>query len=216
MRTRLQPVTFPPSLADMGPESLDLELPWITRGAIDQLVSSLDDQDDVLDLGTGGSTLFYARRCRSVCALETDASWAQLVRGRSQQLDLRHVHVCECPNGRALAAEALAGAVRLAQATGLPHGAERYRRFDVISVDTQSPLRRDQLLLGVLDLWAGGVLVLDNWTDWVMWDELSGYSGDELLKKLKLAPDRYVVQDHRDPSWVGSGTRLVLERSRLT
>lgn len=202
MKTNLQPTTYPPSLARMGPESLDLQLPWITRGAIDQLVQVLDSDDVVLDLGTGGSTLFYANRCRQVLGLETESGWFHRVLERTSGL----------PNvvlRRTLTRPQVSAEDQVQELIARTAGS-----FDVISIDTMSPLRRDVLLAALKGNWTGGVLVLDNFTDHLMWQQLADLTGDQLLRVLGKQAT-HVVVDHLDSEWVGAGTRLVIDRSRL-
>lgn len=67
---------------------LDLELPWFSYAAIDYLKSNLKNTMDVFEWGTGGSTLFFAQRCRSVVSVEDDAQWMDLVR---LQIKSRHI-----------------------------------------------------------------------------------------------------------------------------
>jgi predicted O-methyltransferase YrrM len=73
---------------------LDLQLPWFSYAAIDFLEGYLRDTMDVFEWGTGGSTLFFTRRCRSVVSVEDDPQWLQLVKQQiqSQQLPNSTIH----------------------------------------------------------------------------------------------------------------------------
>ena len=54
---------------------LKLGKPWISWPAIDFLAGHDRKDMDVFEYGSGGSTLFFAERARSVKSVEHDASW---------------------------------------------------------------------------------------------------------------------------------------------
>ena len=159
-----------------------------------ELVANRDDS--VLDVGTGGSTLFYARRCRQVVGLETKASWAAMVRDALHDHGLEHnsrVHTC------------------LTQAL-LEEQVDRSSPVSVLSVDTVHGFNRDRLLLkGLAKLRPTGrrVVVLDNWAEPVLFPETAALTAAELLKHLKLPPTA-AVEDYPDARWCGRGTRLII------
>lgn len=77
---------------------VDLELPWFSYGAIDFLDGYLHKEMSVFEFGSGGSTLFFARRCESVVSVEDNSGWYELVaeklvRRGVRNVDLRHVSV---------------------------------------------------------------------------------------------------------------------------
>jgi precorrin-6B methylase 2 len=76
---------------------IDLELPWFSYGAIDFLETFLRPEMRVFEFGSGGSTIFFARRCASVESVEDDPAWAARVRERMAQLGLTNVALTECP-----------------------------------------------------------------------------------------------------------------------
>ena len=59
----------------LGQRTLELEYPWLTPGAIVYLESIIKPDFDILEFGCGGSTLFFARRCRGVVSFETNQKW---------------------------------------------------------------------------------------------------------------------------------------------
>ena len=77
--------------------SLDLELPWFSYGAIDFLDGFLNESMTVFEFGSGGSTLFFARRCRQIRSVEDDPIWAARVRTRVAELGLSNAEIIECP-----------------------------------------------------------------------------------------------------------------------
>jgi hypothetical protein len=54
--------------------------PWMAPAAVKHLGQLLSAEDVVLELGSGASTAWYARRARRVVSLEPDLSWAARVR----------------------------------------------------------------------------------------------------------------------------------------
>jgi hypothetical protein len=79
-------------------EPVELELPWFAYSAIDFLETYLRPEMRVFEFGSGGSTLFFARRCRSVVSIEDNARWRDIVAGKLSSrgvahVDLRHVPV---------------------------------------------------------------------------------------------------------------------------
>jgi len=80
-----------------GATPLDLELPWFSYAAIDFLATELRPDMEVCEYGSGGSTLFFARRTHRVFSIEDNASWFELVTGRLKELALKNVELKLCP-----------------------------------------------------------------------------------------------------------------------
>ena len=80
-----------------GASPLDLELPWFSYAAIDFLANELKPDMDVCEYGSGGSTLFFARRTDRVFSIEDNAKWFELVTGRVKELGLNNVELKLCP-----------------------------------------------------------------------------------------------------------------------
>jgi predicted O-methyltransferase YrrM len=59
--------------------ALESEVPWITIGAIRFLDGWLHSSMKVFEYGSGGSTLFFAKRADFVESVEHDADWARKV-----------------------------------------------------------------------------------------------------------------------------------------
>lgn len=76
---------------------LDLGIPWFSYAAIDYLARYLRPTMSVFEFGSGGSTIFFARRCKSVHAVEEEPSWAAAVRKSADQLALQNVEVIDAP-----------------------------------------------------------------------------------------------------------------------
>jgi len=74
-----------------GKSPLDLEIPWFSYAAIDFLEKFVQPTMSVCEYGSGGSTLFFAKRARSVFTIENDPKWFELVSGRLEKKSLRNV-----------------------------------------------------------------------------------------------------------------------------
>ena len=80
---------LPPSLTPM-----QMELPWLSYGAIQVLEKwKINPGAEVLELGGGGSTLYFAKRGAKVTCLETDGGWAERIKDKCRLLQLDHVEV---------------------------------------------------------------------------------------------------------------------------
>ena len=76
---------------------VDLELPWFAYAAIDFLDDFLKPHMTVCEYGSGGSTLFFARRARRVFSIEDDPEWHNLILDRLQSRNIRNVTLKLCP-----------------------------------------------------------------------------------------------------------------------
>ncbi len=136
---------------------LDLQLPWWTFGAINALDRRLSKNHDVFEYGSGGSTLFLARRAATLLSIEDEKPWFQLVRDAltRHQLDataqIKHVpydfwHTADFTTSAYL--HALDG-----------------RRYDVIIVDGKEwsdPVRDQCFWHAENHLKPGGLIILDD------------------------------------------------------
>jgi len=64
-----------------GKETLEYEVPWLVPEAIFLLDKLLTKDMRVLEFGSGGSTLFFSKRTRSVTSFEDDLKWYTKVLG---------------------------------------------------------------------------------------------------------------------------------------
>ena len=68
-----------------GEKSLEIGYPWLTFGAILALEKILKDSRgkfNVLECGSGGSTLFFEKRCKQVLSLEHNTVWTEMVKDK--------------------------------------------------------------------------------------------------------------------------------------
>jgi predicted O-methyltransferase YrrM len=72
---------------------LDLEIPWFSYAAIEFLEEWLQPNMAVAEYGSGGSTLFFARRVKSVLSIEDNLEWKERVTRCLQDAGLRNVEI---------------------------------------------------------------------------------------------------------------------------
>jgi Precorrin-6B methylase 2 len=80
-----------------GKSPLDLELPWFSYAAIDFLSGYLKPDMEVCEYGSGGSTIFFARRVKSVFSIEDNSQWFELVSNRLKREGLMNATQKLCP-----------------------------------------------------------------------------------------------------------------------
>lgn len=79
-----------------GRTPVDLELPWFSYAAIDFLDDYLQPEMRVVEYGSGGSTLFFARRAQSVLSIEDNPHWFEVVCSRLKEKDIKNAHLKLC------------------------------------------------------------------------------------------------------------------------
>jgi len=77
----------------VGSLSLQNQTPWQVPGSVYKEDELLKSDDIALEMGTGGSTLFLAARCKKVIAVETDHSWFVEVNKKIKELGISNVHL---------------------------------------------------------------------------------------------------------------------------
>lgn len=164
---------------------LDLELPWFSYGAIDFLMTFLRPEMAVFEFGSGGSTIFFARRCSQVDSVEDDPVWAARVRERATQLGLTNVRIAQCPfdfvNPEGFAKSAYLGQVR----QGL---------YDVIVVDgadNDYTIRPLCFRVAENQIKPGGIIVVDD--SWRYTDLRTAHRGRRLQVFESVGPARFGV-----------------------
>ncbi len=175
-----------------GHGTLKVGYPWLSLGAILTLERLLQPTWRVLEFGSGGSTVFWGRRCASVQSFETDTVWADRVTTAAKGLP---VTVTPCPT-----VEAIADHVATVDAESI----------DLLVIDHNDPARqairrnpnRLPLAMAALPtLKPGGWLVVDNYDCFGMhkfdWSPFSVFTFDEAGG---LAP--------KTRRYSGRGTRL--------
>lgn len=80
-----------------GDNPLTREMPWMTYDAIDFLASNCRSDSTIFEWGSGGSTLFFAKRCRHVTSVEHDGKWSDFLKERLESLAVSNVDHREIP-----------------------------------------------------------------------------------------------------------------------
>lgn len=144
------------------------EEPWFTFDALRWLDAHVTVNDSVFEWGSGGSTLYFARRARRVVSVEYDPTWYSRVAREVRARNLANVELLFVPpEARAAGGDAGAFASTGTQFEGLSF--ERYARvierypeasFDLVVVDGRA--RTDCLALGLPRTRPGGFVLVDN------------------------------------------------------
>lgn len=71
--------------------------PWWSYGAIDFLATRITPNMTVFEFGTGGSTIFLARRCRALSCVENHPMWYGAVQKRLREKELSNCTITLCP-----------------------------------------------------------------------------------------------------------------------
>ncbi len=79
-----------------GKSPLDLELPWFSYAAIDFLAGFTRPAMTVFEYGSGGSTIFFARRVARVLSVEDNPEWHERVSDRLRQKGLTNARLELC------------------------------------------------------------------------------------------------------------------------
>ncbi|PWU16849.1 MAG: hypothetical protein C5B50_12575 [Verrucomicrobia bacterium] len=139
-----------------GRTPLDLELPWFSYAAIDFLQKFLRPEMSVCEYGSGGSTLFFARRAKSVISIEDNPKWHSHVSQRLRQQGISNVQMVLCP----FDFRNPAGFERSQYLEAIPD-----ERFDVIVVDGSEewePVRPICFQKAEGRVKEGGIVVVDD------------------------------------------------------
>lgn len=109
-----------------GKTPLDLEIPWFSYAAIDFLKEFVGPEMTVFEYGSGGSTLFFARRAKKVLSVEDNPQWFEWVSRRLEEKGLTNatLQLCEFDFKNPVGFESSA------YFSALPD-----RKFDIIVVD---------------------------------------------------------------------------------
>ena len=139
-----------------GKMPLDLELPWFSYASIDFLEDWLKPHMTVCEYGSGGSTIFFARRVKSVCSIEDNPKWLELVTRRLEEKSIRNATLKLCP----FDAKNPVGFEKSDYLHAIPD-----ERFDVIVVDGTeewTPVRPFCFEKAEASVKSGGIIIVDD------------------------------------------------------
>lgn len=67
-----------------GKTTMSLGLPWMTYDAIAFLEEITSEENNVFEWGSGGSTIFFAARCKQVISVEHDKEWSKILKKKTR------------------------------------------------------------------------------------------------------------------------------------
>ena len=175
-----------------GSKCIENEVPWQTPDSIRLLDKICLLKDKVLEIGTGGSTLFYARRCQCVTAIETDKNWYLQISKILKEKNITNVKYYHIDNQKEI--EYTLKTIK--------------KQFDIISVDSVHGYNRSAFLNILLKTqnWLS-TIVLDNYADKNLFPE----HYDKTIKDMVnlCVYNNLKGYDFNDPKWCGNGTRIL-------
>lgn len=128
--------------------------PWLTREAIGILERRLTKTMKLFEFGSGASTIWYAKRCLFVDAVEHDPVWSRRVSRAIVDSGIRNACVfLESPDNEYAAY--LASARENLESRG-----PKFGPYDVVVVDGRERVR--SVRIAAPNVPPGGLLVLDN------------------------------------------------------
>ena len=135
---------------------LKLGLPWWSFSAVDVVGEFVNQEMEVFEFGSGGSTIFLARRTGRVTCVEDSKFWSNLVSEEAREQGLRNIEVL-------VRTYDFRSARNFRDSTYL--AALGDRRYDVIVVDGQEEsvqVRPDCFWKAEANIKPGGLIVLDD------------------------------------------------------
>lgn len=174
-----------------GSQCVENEVPWQTPDSIRLLDKICLLKDKVLEIGTGGSTLFYARRCQCVTAIETNKEWYQVINKVLKDRNITNINYYLIDNQ-----EEIEYTVKTIK-----------KQFDIISVDSVHGYNRSAFLNILLKTQHNlSTVVLDNYGADVLFPE---HYDKSIAEMQKLCGADWKGYDFDDPKWTGKGTRVL-------
>ena len=173
-----------------GNQPVTRELPWISFGGLKFLNRHIRPQHDVFEYGGGGSTLYFARRAKSVLTVESSVNWHRALVATLAAENLTNA-VCELHQ--------LSGD-EIAQFRGdsFFHRV-RARKWDIILIDCYCGYSRTRygltrpfaFELALEQVKPGGIVVLDD--SWMFPELLAPRRGWRITDFVGPGPCRYGV-----------------------
>ena len=182
-----------------GRKTLKNEVPWQVPASIYFMDHLCLPSSRVLEFGSGGSTLFFARRCEKVTSVETDVKWSKSVKDAIKEKEFDNIEYEVVATQKEL--ELYAGS----------QGSE----FTILSVDSVEGYDRSRILDAYLKKESRAsnlqVIILDNYGQEILFPNHFNLSLPELISKLKLESKgvKWKGIDFDDSHWWGNGTRIL-------
>lgn len=185
-----------------GNHTVKCRLPYLTPQSIHRLDEILRPSFTVMEFGAGGSTLFFAERCKRVISVEPYQHWINILSEEAKQMGLQNITFYNYTNRKDLieflkTIEDGSLDVLLVDSDDywfgdldydLPNGQPASRSRTILTEMAMPKLKRD------------GFYVLDNYSrPWY---------------KVVLDPSEWSVEKYNDSHWDGAGT-LIAQRKKI-
>lgn len=185
------PLNYPNDPVE-GFEHLELGFPWIVVESAEKLNEVIKSNDIVIEMGMGGSTIFFAERCLHITSVETSESWYKSVESRVSEKGLTNVQHLYIPTQ-----EQMENWLRLSDLSSV----------NIFSVDTQGGYSRSGILNAFLEKGVSEnlrIIVLDNY----------GHEGlfPDHYDKENFMGDDWEVFTYNHERWAGFGTRIYIKK----
>lgn len=162
----------------IGNHTVELGIPWITPESIHVLDQYIKPEMSVLEIGSGGSTIYFAERCKYVLSFENLWPW---------YLKIKEIAFHSYPNVELHFVKDISEIVAKLGS----------KKFDIALVDICDISILELCKLAYKMMVPGGILVLNNYSA----DYCTGLNEDDLFGHLKQ-------KAYPDLHWVGSGTKI--------
>jgi len=188
-----------------GNQTIENEIPWLTPKSIYRLDELLKKDFNVLEIGSGGSTLFYSRRCKTVTSIETDPPWYDTMKSI-----LPNKHVSNCNLNLCETIEEILEMI------------DKFdNKFNCIMVDphkkevkTKRIINRDTIFSAIIKkIDKKGIIILDNYTSKFFCTYLRYRTNEQIIQEF--LPDDWVAEDYNDRKWHGSGTKILHNLNKI-
>lgn len=177
-----------------GSKCLEYGVPWMVPGAILKLDEILTKEDTVFEVGCGGSTLFFTKRCAAVFGIESNPEWLKTVEAKVVELEHKKEVSLIQRSSESEMCQFFSNCVWL----------NPYITF--ISIDPEGNFNRSNILQSYLINRSNNQLkgiILDNYAH-------EGLFPDHYNKDW--TQEGWDVFDYNHDRWSGSGTRILVKK----
>jgi len=175
-----------------GKNCLTNGVAWVVPEALYKMHDNINENDIALEVGTGGSTIFLANRCKSVMAIETSEEWGGLVNRELGKKELTNVDYNIIGKEEEI--------IEFIKNLSL-------NMVSIISVDTQGGYDRSAILNAILSKGIGEnlkMVILDNYAH-------EGLFPDHYNKEVIDLPNWESFEFNHE-RWAGDGTKIYLKK----
>ncbi len=176
-----------------GRETIKRGVPWLTAESILRLDVLLTKDMRVLEFGSGGSTLFFSKRCKSVDSYESDKTWYNKIFRIVESRKLENVNMTFFKK-RNLQSKFSKG------------------EYDCILIDNAVKVAKRDTILDMLMPITSKLLILDNYSSEKGFPLSSKLSVDEFMSMYSL--EGYRAETYNSVFWKGGGTRIYIREDK--